>query len=107
MDIARVVANDSTEFAGLVLDAALILFGMSGTPECLTQALYIAGSLLERTTKRLPSVAADAVMDLLIKPAVTHASTAVRRESMRVLGLLVHLAGRPWRRMRWSSCARR
>jgi condensin complex subunit 3 len=66
---------------------------MSGTPECLTQALYIAGSLLERTTKRLPSVAAEAVMELLIKPAVTHASTAVRRESMRVLGLLVTSQG--------------
>ncbi len=92
VDIARVVANDSTEFAGLVLDAADSL-RMSGTPECLTQALYIAGSLLERTTKRLPSVAADAVMDLLIKPAVTHASTAVRRESMRVLGLLVTSQG--------------
>ena len=92
VEIARLVANDSTEFAGLVLDAADSL-QMSGTAESLTQALYIAGSLLERTSKRLPSVAAEAVMDSLIKPAVTHSTTAVRRESMRVLGLLLASQG--------------
>ena len=92
VEFARLVANDPTEFAGLVLDAADSL-QMCGTAESLTQALYIAGSLLERTTKRLPSVAAEAVMDSLIRPAVTHSTTAVRRESMRVLGLLVASQG--------------
>jgi len=92
VDFARLVANDSAEFAGLVLDSADAL-RMCGTAESLTQALYIAGSLLERVTKRLPSVAAEAVMDSLIRPAVTHSTTAVRRESMRVLGLLVASQG--------------
>lgn len=88
IDIARLVATESTEFAGLVLDAADSL-QLMGTAESLTQALFVAGSLLERVSKRLPSVAAEAVMDSLIKPAVTHSTTAVRRESMRVLGLLL------------------
>jgi condensin complex subunit 3 len=92
IDIARLVANDSTEFAGLILDTADSL-QMMGTAESLTQALFIAGSLLERVTKRLPSVAAEAVMDSLIRPAVTHSTTAVRRESMRVLGLLLSSQG--------------
>lgn len=92
IEIARLVANGSTEFAGIILDAADSL-QMLNTAEALTQALFIAGSLLEQTQKRLPSVAAEAVMDTLIKPAVAHATTAVRRESMRVLGLLVASQG--------------
>lgn len=92
IEIARLVANGSTEFAGIILDAADSL-QMLNTAESLTQALFIAGTLLEQTQKRLPSIAAEAVMDSLIKPAVTHATTAVRRESMRVLGLLVASQG--------------
>ena len=58
-----------------------------------TQALFIASSLFETAnnslSSKLPAHATEAVMQSLIRPAIAHASAGVRREGIRLLGLLL------------------
>ncbi|CAL6423697.1 unnamed protein product [Bathycoccus prasinos] len=58
-----------------------------------TQALFIASSLFETannsSSSKLPAHATEAVMQSLVRPAVAHASAGVRREGIKLLGLLL------------------
>jgi condensin complex subunit 3 len=58
-----------------------------------TQALFIASSLFETannsSSSKLPAHATEAVMQSLVRPAVAHASVGVRREGIKLLGLLL------------------
>ena len=58
-----------------------------------TQALFIASSLFETAnnslSSKIPAHATEAVMQSLIRPAIAHASAGVRREGIRLLGLLL------------------
>jgi condensin complex subunit 3 len=58
-----------------------------------TQALFIASSLFETAnnslSSKLPAHATEAVMQSLVRPAIAHASAGVRREGIKLLGLLL------------------
>ena len=53
------------------------------------QALFLVALLLERAPRAsLSPAAAEAIVATLVRPGVTHASAAVRKEAVKVLGLL-------------------
>ena len=58
-----------------------------------TQALFIASALFETAnnslSSKLPPHATEAVMQSLVRPAVAHVSAGVRREAIKLLGLLL------------------
>ena len=63
--------------------------GSDGSDARAAQALFLVALLLERAPRAsLSSAAAEAMMATLVRPGVTHASASVRKEAVKVLGLL-------------------
>ena len=104
MDIARVVANDSTEFAGLVLDAG---FSSHVRHPGVSHAGALHRGIIARTHDETFTIrrrrCGDGSSHQTGGDARVHRRSS---ESMRVLGLLVTSQG-VVSAMRWSSCARR
>ena len=81
-------ACEPEEVVDVVVSAADAL-QQGNTDVCVAQALFLVALLLERAPRfSLSSAAAEAMTATLVRPGVTHACASVRKEAVKVLGLL-------------------
>ena len=91
---ARLVRDSPADAAAAVLAAADALRVEVNTDEAHAQALFLCTLLLEDAPRSaIVADAAEAITASLIRPGVTHASAAVRREAIKTTGLLGILTG--------------
>ena len=81
--------NSPSDAAAAVFACADALIEDVGTPDAHAQALFLASLVLEECPRHVVDAdVVEALMATLVRPGVTSTSAAVRRESVRCLGLV-------------------
>ena len=89
MTVMKACHNSPSDAAAAVFACADALIEDVGTPDAHAQALFLASLVLEECPRHVVNGdVVEALMATLVRPGVTSASAAVRREAVRCLGLV-------------------